>query len=106
MKNAEENHAAKEMNDALKNMPAGLDRARIVFRCKPGREWNPLLDYPRNAPCFCDNGQKLGAKFKHCCMHLVPRTIAARSVREMKDLVARAKEEHECKKKSLQQKTS
>jgi hypothetical protein len=41
-------------------------------------DWNPLLKYERNFPCFCGSG----IKFKKCCMRkltiCIPLDLAAK----------------------------
>jgi len=50
-------------------------------RWKPleGRDWNPLLNYPRNNPCFCGSGKK----FKKCCLVNMPRTCSTRLAKDL-----------------------
>jgi hypothetical protein len=60
------------MNNAVKiKLENGteMDRARVAFALKEGNAWNPLLNYPRNSPCFCNSGKK----FKKCHLDTIPR---------------------------------
>lgn len=49
---------------------------------RPGFVWNPLRSWPRNAPCWCGNGQKA----KRCHLQTTPDLVKAE---EAADLQAR-----------------
>lgn len=44
----------------------------MCYRARPGFVRNPLLSYPRNAPCLCGD---TGKKWKKCCGPSMPHYI-------------------------------
>lgn len=53
---------------------------------KPGFDWNPLRQFPRNSPCWC--GSKL--KAKRCHLNDTPELVELKRLPELKALVALA----------------
>jgi hypothetical protein len=45
--------------------------------------WNPMLNYPRNAECFCDSGKK----FKKCCLKDLPLLIPVKAAHFAQPLI-------------------
>ncbi len=50
---------------------------------KAGFVANPLLGYPRNAPCLCESQKK----WKQCCLPKMPRFIPAEEERDHKKML-------------------
>ncbi len=48
---------------------------------------NPLLKYPRNKPCICQNGKK----FKVCHLNQLPRMVPSEMAENAKELLGKLK---------------
>lgn len=84
-------NADKEMQEAKQDAKdKGLEGKKVAYIPKPGRAWNPLVNFPRNAPCFCESGKK----FKKCCIHTTTRTLSAEEAKKMAKLVKQVQEAH------------
>ena len=55
---------------------------------KPGHQWNPLKEYPRNLPCPCGSNKK----FKKCHMHLTGHVCTDEQAEKLLPFVKKAKE--------------
>ena len=54
------------------------------YRPKKGFNWNPLLKWPRNKPCFCSSGKK----FKKCCnTKMLPLCIPENRAKGLQDFI-------------------
>jgi hypothetical protein len=75
---------------------AGLSKKvsarRVYYGPAAGTAWNPLRDYPRNAPCFC--AETPVRKFKKCCEPLLAPTIPHKEVARAREFVQAATELH------------
>lgn len=52
----------------------------MQFVLQPGMAWNPLANWPRNKPCFCNSKKKA----KKCCLPKVTRVIPSKDVADVK----------------------
>lgn len=64
-------------------------KAGYAYAPGPGRAWNPLRDWPRNAKCFCGNGRKA----KSCCLGRIEETVAVDEAAGLRKLVRQAQKE-------------
>jgi hypothetical protein len=55
-----------------------------------GFAFNPLRDYPRNAPCWCGSG----VKAKKCHLPTVPPTVEASKEEKLREFVSAVEERY------------
>ena len=72
-------------------LESGEEQFKLPIEDDGDLYFNPLLDYPRNAPCICDSGKK----FKKCHGPLIPTRIskadAETIIESLKEFAARDK---------------
>ena len=70
-------------------LDTGEEQFKLPIEDDADLYFNPLLDYPRNAPCICDSGKK----FKKCHGPLIPTRIfkadAETIIESLKEFAAR-----------------
>ena len=69
--------------------------AAKVYKAAQHMDWNPLLKFPRNLPCFCNKTQ---LKAKNCCLPKIHVAIDKREhakldvfVQQMREMQAKAR---------------
>ena len=61
-----------DQTPAVDVIDTGEEQFKLPIEDDTALYFNPLLDYPRNAPCICDSGKK----FKKCHGPLIPTRIS------------------------------